>query len=247
MSPNSAGDRRPVGIAINVGANSTLPGIRGRIWPSGAFEYIPIPEREPTGTWVPTYGDLDVEVPADLEAVPVHLDPSFDEYPHCVGYTYGDEHPVKAGPLSTLRAGDFLWFYASLEPTEGGPTWAPSRWGAFVIGQFRLAVDAFDPRDSTDLPEHLRRQCSSNAHAKRVEPDARTIIIGDPVESMLFDRAIPLSAPSAGTDANAFVTDLAGDSGRGPWWRRVLRFDADAAEAFIGAIENGMRQPDGTW
>lgn len=241
--PPSAGDRPPRAVAVNVGANSTLPGIRGRLWPDGSFEYLPIPERAPTAGPVPTYADLDAAVPPELETVPVHLDPCFAGYPGCEDHTYGDEHAVKAGPLSALGAGDLVWFYASLEPVDGGPSWAPPDWGAFVIGQFRLEVDPVDPRDLETRPERVRRRCERNAHFRRVEPDARVILLGDPTASGLLERPLPLSTPEAGVEANAYVTRLAGDSGAGPWWRRVLRFDPAATAAVARAIEAGSSQP----
>ncbi|MEF8856839.1 MAG: hypothetical protein V5A16_05395, partial [Haloplanus sp.] len=40
-------------VAINVGANTTLPGFRGPVRPDGRFAYVPIPEREPTADPVP--------------------------------------------------------------------------------------------------------------------------------------------------------------------------------------------------
>lgn len=47
-------------VAINVGANTNEPGVRGPIDADGRFEYVPIPESEPirSGVNVPTYGDL---------------------------------------------------------------------------------------------------------------------------------------------------------------------------------------------
>jgi hypothetical protein len=115
-------------IAINVGANTNEPGFRGPVAPDGRFEYIPIPESKPTTTSVPTYGDLEphlgTDIPADVAETPVHLDPEFPEYPHCERYTYGDDHGVKAGPLSSLSAGDYVFFYATLSVTARAE-WLP--------------------------------------------------------------------------------------------------------------------------
>ncbi len=241
----SVAEEDPRAVAINVGANSTLPGIRGRLWSDGTFEYIPIPERKPTATPVPTYGDLSLDVPGDLEDVPIHLDPSFAEYPCCEAYTYGDEHGVKAGPLSALEAGDIVWFYASLEPVSTEPTWAPEDWGAFVIGQFTLAVDPIDPAEMTTLSPSIRDRCRTNAHFKRSDPDAKVILLGDPDGSNLLETALPLSTSAAGVEANEYVTELAGDSGAGPWWRRVLHFDRRATATLREAIDTGATQPRG--
>jgi hypothetical protein len=226
-------------LAINIGANTNEPGFRAPVWPDGRFEYIPIPEREPTTESVPTYGDLashlSTPIPDRIREQPVHLDPEFPEYPFCEHYTYGDEHGVKAGPLSELAAGDCLLFYATLsvadESAAADTDWLPPRWGAFVIGQFRLATDPVTEYDSLAAAERAR--FANNAHTKRDPVDARVLLRGDPDESRLYDRVVPLSQPSGGTDPAWLVTELSDDSGRGPWWRRPLRFDADATRRLL--------------
>ena len=226
-------------VAINVGANTNEPGFRGPIWGDGRFEYIPIPETGPISRDVPTYGDLDryldTAIPEALAETPVHLDPEFQEYPFCEQYTYGDEHAVKAGPLSSLEAGDYLIFYATLTCQENAD-WLPPRWGAFLIGHFRLAENPVTAdavaSDRISIPETF----SNNAHCKRNPNDARVLIAGEPSESLLYDRAIPLSEPAGGTVASWLVTALSADSGRGPWWRRPLRFDAGTTETLLSII-----------
>lgn len=203
-------------VAINVGANTNTPGFRGPIYPDGSFHYVPIPETEPTSERVPTYGDLDrsLETPEDT---PVHLDPTFAEYPCCDAYTYGDPHGVKAHPISDLTAGDRLYFYATLSVHGDDPAdWITPDWGAFLIGEFTLARDPL-----TEEPEEF----PWNAHLAREEFDAAVLVEGGP-ESRLYDHAVPLSG-ERGVDANRVVTDYSADSGEGPWWRRPLRFDAD--------------------
>src|SRR6056297_2713256 len=103
-------------VAINVGANTNEPGVRGPLFPDGSFEYVPIPESAPTGEPVPTYADLDLEtsVPAASRDRPVHLDPEFPEYPHCERYSYGDDTGMKATRLADLAAGEYVFFYATL-------------------------------------------------------------------------------------------------------------------------------------
>jgi len=59
-------------------------------------------------------------------------------------------------------------------------------------------------------------------------------------DSQLFDRAVPLSSPEGGATANRIVTELSNDSGKGPWWRRRLWFDADATEQ-LRAMVDGER------
>jgi len=222
-------------IAINVGANTNEPGVRAPLFPDGSFEYVPIPESESTTEPVPTYADLDLTtaIPADRRDAPVHLDPEFADYPYCERYSYGDEHAVKAGPLSDLEAGDYLLFYATLSTGPERPDWAPPDWGAFLIGQFRLARDAVTGEAYESLPPEERARFANNAHVKRDPFDARVLVAGDPEESMLYDRALPLSMRTAGSDANRLVTALSSDSGKGPWWRRPLRFDDVATEELL--------------
>jgi hypothetical protein len=247
----------PEAIAINVGANTTLPGFRAPLYPDGSFEYVPIPEREPTDRPVPTYADLPVAVdlPGDLLDRRVHLDPCFREYAGCPAYTYGDEHGVKAGPIASLEAGDWLLFYATLDatreganpPSLGGPTpgaddhpdWVPPDWGAYLVGAFRLDPAPVTGEEYAAMNAAARARYASNAHCKRATFDARVLATGDPDESRLFDRAVPLSSPTAGSDPNRLVTDLSADSGRGPWWRRPLRFDPAATDELLGIVARG--------
>lgn len=239
-------------VAINVAANATLPGVRGPVYPDGTFAYVPIPEREPTrpDASVPTYADLDppVELPASVRDARVHLDPEFAGYPHCERHTYGDEHGVKAGPLSRLDAGDWLFFYATLDyrddPSDtadaagaaAGADYLAPEWGVYLIGGFEVDA-ALTPEAYESLPESERARFANNAHVKRETFDAAVLVAGTD-RSGLFDRVVPLSSPDAGADANRIVTDLSNDSGKGPWWRRVLRFDADATATLLELIES---------
>lgn len=225
-------------IAINVGANTNAPGFRGPVYPNREFEYIPIPESKPTRTQIPTYGDLDlgIAIPDDLRDVPVHLDPEFAEYSCCERYTYGDDHGVKAGPLSTLESGDWLLFYATLSTTESPAPEQPPGWGAYCIGGFRVQSVVSGQEYATGS-ETERAPFQNNAHVKREEFDARVLVLGDPEDSRLFERAVPLSG-SKGTAPNEIVTELSNDSGKGPWWRRPLRFDDGACEEMLEIIED---------
>ena len=223
-------------VAINVGANTNAPGFRGPIFPDGGFEFVPIPETEPTREPVPTYGDLPISIPVPdrVRDTRVHLDPSFAEYGPASGYTYGDPYGVKARPLLDLAAGDRVYFYATLtpsEPREGTgdiAPWIAPDWGAYLIGRFVLASDPIPGERYEALPAARKRPFEANAHVRRETFDAAVLLAGDPAESGLLGRAVPLSAPSAGVEPNRVVTAWSADSGRGPWWRRPLRFD-DAA------------------
>jgi len=230
-------------VAINVGANTTLPGFRGPVLPDRRFAYVPIPERKPTDDPVPTYADLDVPLDVDVSSVAdrrVHLDPEFAGLYGSTAFTYGDEHGVKAGPLSTLSPGDSLFFYATLT-LRGDPAAAPAlppEWGAYLIGEFRVDR-AVTGEAYRDLPPAERARFASNAHVKRAEFDARVLVAGGDA-SRLFERAVPLSAPEAGATAGPLVTDLSTDSGKGPWWRRVLKYDADATGRLRAAVDDAQ-------
>ena len=230
-------------VAINVGANTTLPGFRGPVTLDGRFAYVPIPEREPTADPVPTYGDLSFPLDVDVRDVAdrrVHLDPEFAGVHGSTTYTYGDDHGVKAGPLSTLDPGDTLFFYATLS-LRGDPADAPGvppEWGAYLIGEFRVervvtgeAYRALDERE--------RERFASNAHVKRENFDAKVLVAGG-AGSRLLDRAVPLSAPEAGATAGPLVTELSADSGKGPWWRRVLRYDVDATAELRRVVDEAQ-------
>jgi len=237
----------PRAVAVNVGANTNAPGVRGPIYPDGSFEFVPIPESEPVreSAAVPTYADLnlDTDVPEDALDEPVHLDPEFAEYPACEAYTYGDPHGVKARPLSELAAGDCVFFYATLT-TRGAPDreWIAPDWGAYIVGQFRLARDPVSGEAFADLPADERAAFASNAHCKRAEFDAAVLLAGRPAASGLYETAVPLSTPERGADANEVVTELSSDSGKGPWWRRPMRFDEAATAAVLELVEGGYER-----
>jgi hypothetical protein len=227
----------PRAVAINVGANTNEPGFRGPVFADGRFEFVPIPESAPTTEPVPTYGDLplSVELPAEIRDTPVHFDPEFAEFGPGERYTYGDPYGVKARPLLDLSAGDRVYFYATLDRVDDGPgePWLVDGWGAYLIGRFVLASDPLPGDEYGTLPPGERAIFSNNAHVKRDPFDAAVLLHGESSESGLLDRAIPLSAPDSGTTPNRIVTARSTDSGRGPWWRRPLRFGPDATAELV--------------
>ncbi|MFT4921984.1 MAG: hypothetical protein ACI8XM_001192, partial [Haloarculaceae archaeon] len=111
---------------------------------------------------------------------------------------------------------------------------------AFLIGHFRLAQDPVTGREYDSLSPADRAPFANNAHVRRDPVDARVFLRGDPEQSCLYERCVPLSQPSGGTDANALVTGLSNDSGKGPWWRRPLRFGPDATRRLL-ALARGAR------
>jgi alcohol dehydrogenase YqhD (iron-dependent ADH family) len=97
-------------------------------------------------------------------------------------------------------------------------------------------VLATDGGDAVDRAAAVRA-APTNAHLKRDPFDARVVAVGDPAVSGPFDRVVPLSAPDAGSEANRIVTDLSSDSGKGPWWRRPMAFDAAATGRLLARID----------
>ncbi|WP_224333689.1 hypothetical protein [Haloprofundus halobius] len=258
-------------IAINVAANTNLPGFRGPVYPDGRFEYVPIPEREETSERVPTYGDLSFgfDLPASVLDTPVHLDPAFAGVHGATRHTYGDEHGVKAGPLSDLSPGDSLFFYATLSRHDGSDhvrggnaarNGDDSRddaeltsnrvvdddWGAYLVGEFRVR-QSVTGEGYHELLTAERERFAGNAHVKRDPFDAKVLVEGGE-ESRLFERVVPLSSREAGATANRLVTELSNDSGKGPWWRRRFWFD-ESATAELRAIidEDGRETDDAPW
>ena len=231
-------------VAINVGANTNAPGVRGPIYPDGSFEFVPIPESEPVREPVPTYDDIQVsiEIPNDRVEMPVHFDPEFAELDPGERYTYGDPYGVKARPLLDLEEGDLVAFYATLDfHGEDAPDGICPDWGAYIIGRFRLARDPIAGEAYETLPAETRALFRNNAHVKRETFDARVLLHGNPDDSGLLETAIPLSNAS-GTEPNRLVAGVSSDSGKGPWWRRPLRFDESGTEVLEGVI-GGDLQP----
>ncbi|WP_418286273.1 hypothetical protein [Halorubrum sp. DTA46] len=250
-------------VAVNVAANTNDPGFRGPVYPDGSFAYVPIPEstttrpreRFPVDEPLPTYGDLDLpfRVPTDLRETPVHMDPEFPGVHGRHRASYGDPYGVKASRIAGLEPGDWLLFYATLSLRPHGWTGpgtgsdrdsirrdadlAPE-WGAYLFAGIRveraLAVEDGEGTVDRDAAAAL---APTNAHLKRDPFDARVVVAGDPSVSGLFERVVPLSTPEAGADANRLVTDLSSDSGKGPWWRRPMMFDADATATLFDRIE----------
>lgn len=226
-------------VAVNVGANTNEPGVRGPVFPDGSAEFVPIPETERTCEAPPTYRDLDLLTEVPDPDQPVHLDPQFAEYPYCDRYTYGDPWGVKARPLLDLTAGDYVFFYATLEPVGSGhPDWVTDGWGAYIVGAFRLDRDPIPGEVYPNLTGDERRAFASNAHVRRDPFDAAVLLLGEPEYSRLLETVIPLSGVQ-GTDANRLVTELSEDSGQGPWWRRPLRFEPNATTELLTVVEHG--------
>jgi hypothetical protein len=255
----------PRAVAVNVAANTNEPGFRGPVYPDGSFAYVPIPEsaatlprdRFPVDEPLPAYADLDLpfSLPDSLRDRPVHMDPEFPGVHGRENATYGDPYAIKAVPIADLGPGDWLLFYAtfSLRPAGWvGPDAGSSAvdastvvdddlapdWGAYLFAGIRVDRVLDGSGSDSDGPSRAAAAgaAPTNAHLKRDPFDATVVVAGDPAESGLFERVVPLSTPEAGADANGLVTDLSSDSGKGPWWRRPMRFDASATATLLDRI-----------
>ncbi|QUO48668.1 MULTISPECIES: hypothetical protein [Halorubrum] len=115
-------------------------------------------------------------------------------------------------------------------------------WGAYLFAGMRVdrvlsATDDDEGDDGVVDRAAAVAAAPTNAHLKRDPFDARVVAVGDPDASGLFDRVVPLSAPDAGSEANPTITDLSSDSGKGPWWRRPMAFDAPATSRVLARID----------
>lgn len=191
--------------------------------------------------------DLPFPLPSAVADRPVHLDPEFPTYPSGERYSYGDPWGVKARPILELSAGDYLFFYATLEAVaEGGESWITPDWGTYLVAHFRLARDPVKGEAYESLPGDEKRLFANNAQLKRDPFDAAVLVAGDRT-SRLYDRAVPLSA-AAGTEPNHVVTAWSNDSGAGPWWRRPLRFDESATDRLLTYVaDRPFEEPSRRW
>lgn len=232
-------------VAINIGANTNEPGFRGPIFADGTFEYVPIPETAPVkaGVNIPTYNDLTLSIDVtEVASRPVHLDPTFLGVHGSIAYTYGDPFGVKAQPILALSRGDILFFYATLT-THGRPKydWITDDWGAYIIGAFRVGSDPLSGEEFQSLPRWKKERYLTNAHLKRQSFDAAVMVYGNPDTSFQLSKAIPLSSSDTGTKPNSIVTALSTDSGKGPWWRRPLKFGHTATATLFEMCVTGDR------
>jgi len=114
-------------------------------------------------------------------------------------------------------------------------------WGAYLFAGTRIerVLAVGDDSEDGEVVDRATAAAAAptNAHLKRDPFDARVVVAGDPDASGRFERVVPLSTPDAGVDANRLVTALSSDSGKGPWWRRPMAFEADATAILLNRIE----------
>jgi hypothetical protein len=174
-------------IGIDTGCGQAL----GPLFPDGAFEYVPIPERdEEVGSRGLRYGAIPARsggslarfVPRRFRDGYAHYDPEFDTF------TYGDPARNKGAQLLRLGPGDLLVFYAGLTPTGFSGHDA-----LYVIGYFSVSAAHAVP-DGPSWPPAGLAHLGHNAHLRRARLDPGLVIVeGNPAHSRLLARAAPLS------------------------------------------------------
>jgi hypothetical protein len=158
------------------------------------FEYIPIPE----GTGKPgiTYEKMigartgkallrffPVRRRNVMRAVTAHNDPEFDTF------TYGDPTTPKRR-LQELRRGDFLVFYAGLEPYDFTDS---TKRGLYIIGYFEVeAAGSIASFGQT----RLQTLFDNNYHIQYRTPDRRLVLVKGSQNSRLLHKAQIISRTS---------------------------------------------------
>ena len=150
----------------------------------------------------------------------------------------GDERPGDAGVDE--RDGAWLRERGVAVDDDLAPDWGAYLFAGMRVERVLSVGDGDEGGEAVDRAA-AAAAAPTNAHLKRDPFDARVVAVGDPDASGLFDRVVPLSAPEAGAEANALVTDLSSDSGKGPWWRRPMAFDEAATRRLLARIGAAQR------
>lgn len=218
MSESNQHERR--GALVRVGVDSSYGGWNAPVLPeTGEYVYVPIPETHELRSGCETpYSDAEdalegfreahdidgVGLPERLRSEQMHLDPDFGHL------TYGEIND-KADVLAEFEEGDFLAFYAGLEPVPG--TSAPHE-GRLVYALIGLLVLDDKPQvvvdsetgDTTGVPEqrypenaHTRRKYAASDMEERRETHgsdthADVVVRGEPERSGRLRRCIDIGS-----------------------------------------------------
>jgi len=174
-------------LLVRVGADRSAEGGRwnGLIDAgSGAFVYVPIPERRPVHAGherrytalSQTLQRFGQPLPRHLGHRRMHLDPDFEQL------TYGDEGQRAKQLRSTLGPGDWIAFYASLLDVRGAPRLVYALIGLFAIEQIAYARDL--PTAQRDCNAHTRRRLAADADD--------IVVIGEPGASGRLRRCLSI-------------------------------------------------------
>lgn len=188
-------------LLLRVGIDRGNGGALSPIFADGSFEYVPMPETEPTQCPL-TFATLSSRsgqslaafVPRRIADRPVHIDPDFEHL------TYGDAASHKRRQLLHLKPGDLLVFYAGFEPWPHDDKPRLSAIGWFEV----KAVHRLTAQQISTDPA-LRQRFGQTAHFLRHPPDQELALIeGEPRNSRFLDHAAPL-----GDGEDRLLPDLA--------------------------------------
>jgi putative DNA base modification enzyme with NMAD domain len=200
-------------LLLRVGIDRGTGGALAPIFEDGSFEYIPVPETEPTRCSL-TFANLPARrgqslaafVPARIADRRAHIDPDFTTF------TYGDAAEHKRGQLLHLEPGDLLVFYAGLEPW---PKQDIPR--LFAIGWFEVNEAYSLTAQQIAADRTLPQRFGNTAHFLRDPPDPKLALIeGEKRRSRFLERAVPL-----GDGEDRLLPDLIAFGYRGSLRRAV--------------------------
>jgi hypothetical protein len=151
---------------------------------TGRFVYVPIPEgrevhkglERPYASVAPALASFGLELPAQLRARGMHLDPDFEQL------TYGDRGDRAKQIRDRLGTDDLVVFYAGLAETHRPRPLVYALIGLLVVEEILPALE---------VPVG-HRNC--NAHSRRVLDAAATDIVvrGRPEGSGRLERCLPI-------------------------------------------------------
>jgi hypothetical protein len=217
-------------LLLRVGIDRGTGGALSPIYADGGFDYVPIPETQPTRrpltfAKLPARrgGSLAAIVPRRIADRPAHIDPDFD------AFTYGDAALHKRRQLLRLEPGDLLVFYAGFEP------WPPQDIPRlFILGWLDVRASYSLTAQELRGDRALRARFGKTAHFLRDPADPELAFVeGDPRRSRLLDRALPL-----GDGADRLLRDLAALGYRGSLRRAVGHWLVGNA---VNAVEDWLQ------
>lgn len=218
-------------LLLRVGIDRGTGGALSPIFGDGSFEYIPIPEAEPTRSpftfaTLPTRraSSLAALLPPRIASLAPHVDPDF------TSFAYGDAAPRKRNQLLRLGPGDLLVFYSGLMPwpIEDIPR-------LFTIGWFEVRQVHNLTAHDISTNEKLNSRFGNTAHFLRRVPDRHlTLVEGNPRNSAILERALPL-----GDGHDRLLCDLAFFGYQGSLQRAVGHWLRGRA---VAAVERWLRE-----
>ncbi len=157
------------GVLIRIGSDASYGRWNAPVDPGSLrFVYVPIPDNENkryrpgcSRTYalfreavelfyrgLPSAASTPSHLPARLLACHPHLDPDFDKL------TYGDNGARRGASIRGMKAGDFIVFYAGLQPVTATPRLVYAIVGFYMVERVFRAMDV--PRENWDDNAHTR-------------------------------------------------------------------------------------------